>query len=354
MVAQQCSPTPWPLEAISSCLDSWCESATENGVFSQIAAATVADLHCSISTSDEQELVYMIGHADLVFDFLLRFCSLRSQAADASDMQQALECARALVASDSWAKLLQKSSAFQKTLGGLPANAQEAFLYQPKAIQFKSWIQEVRYKTNDESPSKSPASSPVDCVVNKQVEVFSKSYGTWCSGYAERVVGDEVVVAFQLPGALSGEWAKKQLSINHDELRWAGDAPKSQVVPKVVNVVYQDTALPSNWSPDELGFYDNLFKELDRLDYGGLTEYLQKSRLPPKVVSEVMQVANPDLKTEYGLDEFRSCCRLIAHCQAMSRDERLRKKPGALRSELRCTCLCTPVATLPDFAGPPQ
>jgi len=179
----------------------------------------------------------------------------------------------------------------------------------------------------------------------------------------ERFVGKEVLIAFQLPGASAGDWATKQLPVQHDELRWIQGLPSGY--PTFISVqhkteaaavpMFQDTALPTNWVAEELLAYDSLFKEAASakiLDAQSLAEYFQHSQLPRRILDEILQVANPDLKPDLGLDEFRSCCRLIGHCQTLAKHDKLCKGRRALRSELRSHCLGVPSPTLPTFDAP--
>ncbi|CAK9061025.1 Retrovirus-related Pol polyprotein from transposon RE1 (Retro element 1) (AtRE1) [Includes: Protease RE1 [Durusdinium trenchii] len=128
------------------------------------------------------------------------------------------------------------------------------------------------------------------------------------------------------------------------------------------------TSLPSNWTLEEVEFYDRLFADLNsksdtcssRPDTGIdplaslQSEYLEQCGLPRRALREIWQVANPHLKTSLGLEEFRASCRLVGHCQAMSlQDEkvfrRLRSGGGGLRADLRSHCLGEPPVRLPDF-----
>lgn len=246
-----------------------------------------------------------------------------------------------------------------------------------RSVQFRSHTSERRFMiaTND---SGSPPR-----VRRPQVEVLSKSERKWFPGYVERFVGEEVVIAFQLPDAEASDWAKKQLPIKSDELRWIDGVPDRQAVALWTNPSTssstngyhrpapvsgcQDTEAPANWTAEELATYDGFFQELASaqiLEALSLADYLQKSQLSnpvwngelelQQVITEVLQVSNPDLKQEFGIDEVRSCCRLMSHCAAMAQREeltKLRKKRGALRTELRSRCLLAPPPTLAAF-GP--
>lgn len=249
----------------------------------------------------------------------------------------------------------------------------------PPGLQWKSYIEELRFNPDGslreprhgDKPQKAASPPAADSADAKgRVEVYSKSCGSWCSGYLERHLGNEVVVAFQLPGARETEWAKKQLAIDHPELRWLDGAPPDSPPPDALTrrkdrkktpsaerlaaaaSPCQETSLPTNWTPAELASYDVIYEELSsagKLEPEALFEYLVCARLSAKVLGEILQVANPDLKQAFGLDEFRSCCRLLGHCQERSEQGRLKEKGGALRSMLRSNCLASPPAQLPSL-----
>ena len=100
------------------------------------------------------------------------------------------------------------------------------------------------------------------------------------------------------------------------------------------------TSLPTNWAPEEVQLYDSLFAELEGLVCGpnengmdplasAQLDYIAQSGLPRRALREIWQVANPHLRANLGLEEFRACCRLVGHCQAMStqsEDDKERKR----------------------------
>ncbi|CAJ1385620.1 unnamed protein product [Effrenium voratum] len=217
--------------------------------------------------------------------------------------------------------------------------------------------------------------------VGEKVEVFSNSVQRWCPGFVEKVSRTEVTIAFQLPNARANEWSKKSLALGHSELRWVSRAPGSPM-PSAGSTLdskrattkpasgFFGTSLPTNWAPEEVQLYDSLFAELEGLVCGpnengmdplasAQLDYIAQSGLPRRALREIWQVANPHLRASLGLEEFRACCRLVGHCQAMSTQSeddkelrQLRAGGGGLRAHLRSSCLAEPAPRLADFSQP--
>lgn len=223
--------------------------------------------------------------------------------------------------------------------------------------------------------------------VGDDIEVFCHTNNTWCPGYVERRKDDVVTVAFQLPGADSSFWMKKDIypPHPHPDLRWpdgravvlSSDStepgpdnfrrsivmtprPRAAVPPEedsspeipgncndICNASgFSDTSLPGNWSKEELTVYDNLYTEIgseEKLEGEKLVERFGEAGLRKNVLQSAWQVANPELKQSAGVEEFRALCRLVGHCQALaatavrgSMDEKaLKKGSGMLRAVLR-------------------
>lgn len=133
---------------------------------------------------------------------------------------------------------------------------------------------------------------------------------------------------------------------------------------------FQNTVLPMNWTPEEQSMYDSLFQQLDadspgrfnciinsKLANGCLESDWLATGLRPDTLATIWQVANPDLKPSPCLGEWRAFCRLIGHCQAMSRERNaaqsraLRKGGGMLRALLRFnSCLDKAPPALPTLS----
>lgn len=210
----------------------------------------------------------------------------------------------------------------------------------------------------------------VSIAIGDQVEVFSDARQCWCSGYVEKLIGANMLIAFQLPGATREAWMKRELSSGHRNLRGIGGKCVLPVqLPLGNNLAdpavarnYENTKPPENWTLEEQDAYSQFWEEATDGAVGTpraqqLADYFLRSGLKQQAVNEVWQVANPDLKPSLGPEEFRVCCRLMAHCQALSKDgadpgiARALKKGGQkLRSLLRCQCLPMPPPRLPKFA----
>ncbi|CAE7561918.1 unnamed protein product [Symbiodinium microadriaticum] len=218
--------------------------------------------------------------------------------------------------------------------------------------------------------------------VGERVEVFSNSVRSWCPGFVERVGRAEVMIAFQLPHARANDWCKKTLPLGHPELRWVSRPPEAPLPAGSSVTVSRDmstpmeekrmmcktssgffgTNLPTNWTEDEQQLYDALYAELetktkrhppdttDDMDpvAAQQSDFIAQSGLPRRALREIWQVANPHLRANLGLEEFRACCRLVGHCQAITADsddkalKRLRAGGGGLRADLRSACLGEP------------
>ncbi|CAJ1385619.1 unnamed protein product [Effrenium voratum] len=250
-------------------------------------------------------------------------------------------------------------------------------------LRFKSSVQELRFEPSYRSGLASkeaelPCAKPR---VGEKVEVFSNSVQRWCPGFVEKVSRTEVTIAFQLPNARANEWSKKSLALGHSELRWVSRAPGSPM-PSAGSTLdskrattkpasgFFGTSLPTNWAPEEVQLYDSLFAELEGLVCGpnengmdplasAQLDYIAQSGLPRRALREIWQVANPHLRASLGLEEFRACCRLVGHCQAMSTQSeddkelrQLRAGGGGLRAHLRSSCLAEPAPRLADFSQP--
>jgi len=236
-----------------------------------------------------------------------------------------------------------------------------------------------------EPPSENQAGG---LLVGAQVRVFSNSHQQWCDGYVERIcrtpAGNTVIVAFKPPVAQAAEWVKKELPAGHKDMwcsSWVASsqgstAPASSSTatageqPKLREAApqgFQDTALPTEFTPEEQALYDELFEWARHLDAPEqaaspgvgpeqCSEFLKCSKLPNKALKQVWQASNPDLKEVLGLKEFRTVCRLVAHCQASlssgdpAQERLLRAGGGALRNFLRSSsCLAHPPPRLPEF-----
>merc|ERR1712008_501509 len=128
--------------------------------------------------------------------------------------------------------------------------------------------------------------------------------------------------------------------------------------------------LPTNWTPEEQSMYDSLFQQLDSTsqtsfncftDSGLVSGCLESdwlgTGLRPETLTTIWQIANPDLKASPCLGEWRAFCRLVGHCQAMSKEcnaaqsRALRKGGGLLRALLRCDrCLEKAPPALPRMS----
>lgn len=190
--------------------------------------------------------------------------------------------------------------------------------------------------------------------VGERVEVFSNSVRSWCPGFVERVGRAEVMIAFQLPHARANDWCKKTLPLGHPELRWVSRPPEAPLPAGSSVTVSRDmstpmeekrmmcktssgffgTNLPTSWTEDEQQLYDALYAELetktkrhppdttDDMDpvAAQQSDFIAQSGLPRRALREIWQVANPHLRANLGLEEFRACCRLVGHCQAITAD----------------------------------
>mmetsp|Transcript_53915 Transcript_53915/g.128419 ORF Transcript_53915/g.128419 Transcript_53915/m.128419 type:complete len:679 (-) Transcript_53915:61-2097(-) len=64
------------------------------------------------------------------------------------------------------------------------------------------------------------APEPAGHLVGDWVEVFSNSHQAWCKGYVESSKGNNVVVAFRPQQAAPNDWLRKELPMDHEDLRW--------------------------------------------------------------------------------------------------------------------------------------
>lgn len=230
------------------------------------------------------------------------------------------------------------------------------------------------------------------------VQVFSNSKHRWCDGYIERIAtargaspgGLCITVAFKAPEAQPDEWTKKELYLGHPDLRWlpgeaAGNegfpepaaplatelSPTSPVTgctllprsePIARDVSFQETALPSNWTEEEQVAYDLIFESaiqepsvVTALDADRCAAILRRCGLPRRCLKELWQVSNPELRPQLGLEEFRTVCRLVAHCQDLlasggdAAARLLAAGGGPLRGLLRSHFAATPPPRLAEF-----
>ncbi|CAK0838457.1 unnamed protein product [Prorocentrum cordatum] len=257
--------------------------------------------------------------------------------------------------------------------------------------------------------------------VGDHVEVFSSSAQQWCPGYVEafRFRESIVSVAFRMPQSRSEEWAKKDLSVDDpswrrasqdelpaaaasppapapapppsaagawgapNELQLPAPAPSSSSTASAARGVLQDTSLPENWTGEERAAYARLYEEAlgrgrPRAPDGQpprgvcgaarLLAFLGTSGLPDRVLQEVLQVGNPELKDPLGREEFFACCRLVGHCQARAAAAGagaaasgssgaeaasvLRSGGLRLRTLLRVHWLAAPAPSPPSFGAP--
>lgn len=235
--------------------------------------------------------------------------------------------------------------------------------------------------------------------VGDRVEIFSNTANHWCPGYIEKLrANGEMTAAFQLPHARSNEWSKKVLFVGDPHVRLASgpasansstpcngphmghEMPLDSGQPAPLEPPQSErhrqgstllrTDLPINWTPEELLLYEKLFQQVLDMPVqpnGSCvmpeqiarhqSDLMAESRLPRRALREVWQVANPELKPRLDFDEFKACCRLVGHCQAMLREPdeqvttRIRAGGGALRLELRKKCLGEPPPVLPEFSS---
>lgn len=222
--------------------------------------------------------------------------------------------------------------------------------------------------------------------VGMTVRVFSNTHQLWCDGYVERVSRgaperrDSVTVAFKSPVAQAAEWVKKELSVGHKDL-WCSSvcgaiadeeehSPQLPAPPPSRSGGFQSTSLPTDFTPEELACYDELFARAASprtasdeappapagLGPDGAAAFLKSSGLPNRALKEVWQASNPDLKAELGIKEFRTVCRLVAHCQELlasgdpASEKLVKVGGGALRGRLRSPdCAAAPPPRLPTF-----
>mmetsp|Transcript_65287 Transcript_65287/g.156034 ORF Transcript_65287/g.156034 Transcript_65287/m.156034 type:complete len:585 (-) Transcript_65287:5-1759(-) len=255
------------------------------------------------------------------------------------------------------------------------------------------------------------APEPAGHLVGEWVEIFSNSNQVWCWGYVESSRGTSIMVAFRLPQAGPNDWSRKELPMDHKDLRWpkargpmfcAGDwveiySNSNQVwcpgrVTKVtansVSVAFyvpggdvndwaeKDVPLGSQdirhvdsgptearqilWTAAEEKSYATAFQTLaadGKVNIDSLQRFLSRSRLDPDILKEIVRVANPEKKQALRLQEFSVCCRLVCHCLAMQRDpglsQVLNETGVPLRLVLQTQFLYTPPPKGPEFPGPP-
>mmetsp|Transcript_48280 Transcript_48280/g.149111 ORF Transcript_48280/g.149111 Transcript_48280/m.149111 type:complete len:324 (-) Transcript_48280:63-1034(-) len=218
--------------------------------------------------------------------------------------------------------------------------------------------------------------------VGDEVEVYCHTANAWCAGYVEKCGDEAVQIAFQTPGASSFEWVKKDLQPGHPDLRSSKEpssfgssamggsfSPSARLragtaaEPSNILRGFVETELPFNWTPEEMEAYDTFFdrvmEETDgHLDMQTVAGYFDRTGFQAKVLDGVWQVANPELAELLGREEFRTYCRLAAHCQVLAVSgegktlSALRRGGGRLRNMLREQCLSLPPPSLPCFAQP--
>lgn len=218
----------------------------------------------------------------------------------------------------------------------------------------------------------------IECIIGKHVQVYSNSKREWCDGYVEKVVGDIVTVAFQLPESRPNEWLKKALPVDHKDIRGSNalDCALACVHSQAKllgslhgsDTCFQSTSLPNNWTPEEQVAYNDALKKAipdailgDKIALyaNRLEEMSVMVNLPRQAVVACVQVANPELKAILGEAEFWAYCRLVGHCLALLRCEtdlarvlRKGRRHGRLVQILRIDCLQVPPPSLCMFACP--
>eukprot|EP00929_Paragymnodinium_shiwhaense_P033471 TRINITY_DN18377_c0_g1_i3.p1 TRINITY_DN18377_c0_g1~~TRINITY_DN18377_c0_g1_i3.p1 ORF type:complete len:307 (+),score=59.58 TRINITY_DN18377_c0_g1_i3:196-1116(+) len=213
---------------------------------------------------------------------------------------------------------------------------------------------ESRWSLPSSVEPSTPGTSTVQ--VGAQADVFSNSRQQWCSGYVEKVADGFVTVAFQLPAAKREEWSKKVLPADHKDLRLRLDSGGSSALddspttprrrPCTTEMSFQDTQLPTNWTPAEAATFDGLLRDPElqlteepagqqqpAINIAAASELFSRSLLPRRALKEIWQVANPELAAQIGRYEFWACCRLIACCQDFVRrndTEKDRQRPQGI------------------------
>ncbi|CAK0897059.1 unnamed protein product, partial [Prorocentrum cordatum] len=355
-------------------------SALQDGIDAVIALAgrtdgSVATLNrlrigCIQCAGHEANFRQESKHAPEVFGFLLAFARR-----EPASIHLVAEVMNPIMASPSWASVLEGNVILQESLRGLTADAQAALGLQSEALMklisddgrrkasggevsdkvkgVADKMKSIRWAADATAGEAARPSSPVKghewkaartpeghtyyfnaktrestwerpaslggphvYSVGEAVEVWSNSQRKWGRGVVEKVEGGTVTAEFTLPG---GSAAKKELPATHKDLRPAEGGPA--------------------WPPDEEAAYRRLFDSLagapDAKPTAAVVEALRKSGLTSRALGQVWAVANPGNKADLGFEEFAKCCRLVAHCQAMAGSPVLAEADRPLRVKLR-------------------
>lgn len=169
--------------------------------------------------------------------------------------------------------------------------------------------------------------------VGDNVQVYSHSAQAWCSGVVEYVDDQVATVAFQPPGASSGEYGRKNVPPGHPDMRHARK--------------------PTQWTEEEKALYARLWEAAGPSHEH--PRFFVQSGLSRAALKEIWSVANPAYKSQLSQDDFWLCCRMIGHCQANldSVEMRATLENGGeeLHTLLEEECMEEPPDILPEFAG---
>jgi len=242
-----------------------------------------------------------------------------------------------------------------------------------------------------------------------KLEVFSHSQQAWCAGMVEKLNGDLLVVAFQVPGRRD-EWARKEIPGDSRDLRkpesgkdvrpdlrrpsadmeipsigdwvevfsnsrqtWCPgriskirdgalvvvfqvpDAGNEEWVEKLVPPGSPGLRRSAMLTAKEESFYQKCFSEISvkgSADVDKTAEFLRRSGMQRRVLKEVWAIAVPERKTVVSFQEFSIAARLTGHCQVMSEDPNvvdLLVDGGEPLRTFLLKCVRTAPVRLPDF-----
>lgn len=347
---------------------------------------------CVSCAGQEEHLQRESQHAPEVLGFLLTY------ARDADAAGQVSEVMNQLMASPSWAAVLESSQPLKDGLRELPEEVQAALALQHEVLMhLVSAEARRRAKEGNLSdrvkgvaermqsirpppaaaraggvPAAAPAAAPLPpdewretktpeghsyyynartrqslwerpaCLggphvykVGDAVEVWSNGMKAWGSGKVEKLEGDKVIAEFVLPG---GGVARKELPAKHKDLR-------------PLAVVKADEAWSSAEKAAYHQWYDAVPGPAEAKPGMAVAQFLSKSGLKRQALKQVWAVANPSCKPDMGFEEFARCCRLIAHIQALGDAPVVVEADRNLRVKLREECLIARPAELARFAA---
>mmetsp|Transcript_44198 Transcript_44198/g.102061 ORF Transcript_44198/g.102061 Transcript_44198/m.102061 type:complete len:604 (+) Transcript_44198:58-1869(+) len=198
-------------------------------------------------------------------------------------------------------------------------------------------------------PAGEKESAPTWAVGDK-VEVWSNSRQAWCPGHVEKLSGETVLLAFQLPGHASHELAKKELPASHKDLRRATGKP----VADAGGVAVHDRA---KFTDDERAAYGKHYAASGAPDVRKIADFLATSKLPRRALKEIWAVGT-GLKSDVREEDFSLCCRLVGHCQSYaghpgeeSKVQLVAEGGRPLRGHLSTNCVNLPPPKLPEFTS---